>query len=85
MRAASGPLSGGEKSDPGTLGAVRRAEQALAQVHLHRTAGHSRCADRGGQKAAIGRRLGWSRRHVTTLASAYRAGEPDQQERAEAV
>ncbi|MET8753777.1 hypothetical protein ABZW32_27315 [Streptomyces sp. NPDC004667] len=57
MRAASGPLSGGEKSDPDALRAVGRAEQALGQAH----------------------------QHVTTLAGAYRAGEPEQQERAEAV
>ncbi|MFE3765676.1 hypothetical protein ACFXPI_28390 [Streptomyces sp. NPDC059104] len=57
MRAASGPLSGGERSDPDAPRAVRRAGQASAQTH----------------------------QHVTTLAGAYRAGEPDQQERAEAV
>ncbi|MFK0258336.1 hypothetical protein [Streptomyces sp. NPDC090445] len=66
---------------------VRRAEQALAraQEHLNRTVGRSGSADRYGQKAAVGRRVGWSRQHITTLANAYRAGEPDEEKRTEAA
>ncbi|MFZ3494131.1 hypothetical protein ACODT5_13050 [Streptomyces sp. 5.8] len=88
MRAASEPLTDGEKADlDDALKAVRRAEQALAraQAHLNHTVGRIGSADRYGQKAAAGRRVGWSRQHVTTLANAYRAGELDQEERTEAA
>ncbi|MBW5482205.1 hypothetical protein [Streptomyces bambusae] len=86
MRATSDPLTDGEKDElDDALAAVRRAEQVLAwaQAHLNRTAGRIGSADRYGQKAAVGRRVGWSRQHVTTLANAYRAGELDQEERVE--
>ncbi|THA38560.1 hypothetical protein [Streptomyces sp. A1547] len=83
MRATSDPLTDAENTElDEALQAVRRAEQALvrAQAHLNRTAGRIGSADRYGQKAAVGRRVGWSRQHVTTLANAYRAGELDQEE-----
>ncbi|MFK0202647.1 hypothetical protein [Streptomyces lavendulae] len=84
MRAASEPPADGGKSGPDdALRAVRRTEQAGA--HHPRTAGHSGSAGHCGQKAAVGRRVGWSRQHVTTPAGTCRAGEPDQQERAEAA
>ncbi|MFD6878048.1 MULTISPECIES: hypothetical protein [unclassified Streptomyces] len=88
MRAPSDPLTDAEKNDlDEALSAVRWAEQALAraQAQLNRTAGRIGSADRYGQKAAVGRRVGWSRQHVTTLANAYRAGDPDSQERTEAA
>ncbi|KJY47454.1 hypothetical protein VR46_03475 [Streptomyces sp. NRRL S-444] len=88
MRATSDPLTDAENTElDEALQAVRRAEQALvrAQAHLNRTAGRIASADRYGQKAAVGRRVGWSRQHVTTLANAYRAGELDQEERTEAA
>ncbi|WP_030207712.1 hypothetical protein [Streptomyces sp. NRRL S-87] len=86
MRAPSDPLTGDEKTElDDALQAVRRAEHALAraQAHLNRTAGRIGSADRYGQKAAVGRRVGWSRQHITTLANAYQAGELDQEERTE--
>ncbi|MFF4578120.1 hypothetical protein [Streptomyces sp. NPDC001389] len=88
MRAISDPLTDDEKTDlDEALKAVRRAEQALAraQAYLNRTAGRIGSVERYGQKVAVGRRVGWSRQHVTTLANAYQAGEPDQEERTEAA
>ncbi|MER5727512.1 hypothetical protein ABT084_03990 [Streptomyces sp. NPDC002138] len=88
MRTVSDPLTDDEKADlDDALKAVRRAEQVLArtQAHLNRTVGRIGSADRYGQKAATGRRVGWSRQHVTALADAYRAGELDQEERTEAA
>ncbi|WP_123995770.1 MULTISPECIES: hypothetical protein [Streptomyces] len=88
MRAASEPLTDVEKADlDDALQAVRRAEQALAraQAHLNRTVGRIGSADRYGQKAAAGRRVGWSRQHVTTLVNAYRAGELGHEEGTEAA
>ncbi|MFD5428107.1 hypothetical protein [Streptomyces sp. NPDC127084] len=88
MRAASDPLTEVEKSElDEAVKAVRRAERALAcaQERLNRTAGRIGSLDRYGQKAAVGRRVGWSRQHVTTLANAYRAGEPHEEERTEAA
>jgi hypothetical protein len=88
VRATSDPLTDAEKADlDDALKAVRRAEETLAraQVHLNRTAGRIGSADRYGQKAAVGRRVGWSRQHVTALANAYRAGEAGQEERTEAA
>ncbi|MCX5377402.1 hypothetical protein [Streptomyces sp. NBC_00091] len=86
MRATSEPLTDDEKTDlDEAVKAVRRAEQALAraQAHLNRTVGRIGSAGRYGQKAAVGRRVGWSRQHVTTLANAYGAGELGQEERTE--
>lgn len=54
------------------------------RTSIARWAGSAPCG-RYGQKAAAGRRVGWSRQHVTTLANAYRAGELDQEERTEAA
>ncbi|WP_153454710.1 hypothetical protein [Streptomyces smaragdinus] len=88
MRATSDPLTEDEKADlDEAVKAVRRAEQALAcaQKHLNHTAGRIGSADRYGQKASVGRRVGWSRQHVTTLANAYGAGELDQEEEIEAA
>lgn len=88
VRATSDPLTVDEKTElDEALKAVRRAEQALAraQAHLNHTAGRIGSADRYGQKAAVGRRVGWSRQHVTALANAYRAGALDQEERVEAA
>lgn len=82
----SDPLTDDEKTDlDEALKALRRAEQSLAraQAYLKRTAGRIGSVERYGQKAAVGRRVGWSRQHVTALANAYQAGELDQEERTE--